>query len=129
MSLQAYLEASSLYQLERRKAATPSEAVAFIGVPRKHPYDEGKLILFCDPLGDRPRITEFKVADILDAEDVAQPVTEKGESLPLVRLWVRKGAWGIQYDPFEVDDPPHFAQDSASLREALNQSLFRGTHP
>jgi hypothetical protein len=39
-------------------------------------------------------------------------VTESGEGIPLVKIWVRKGARGVLLEPFEVDDPIQFINKS-----------------
>lgn len=125
MSILAYLESLPFHEIEKRKGSAPADAIAFSGLPRKHPYDVSKFILFCDPLSGAPRLIEFKVEDILMAEDRPAPVSESGESLPLVRIWVKKGSFALEYEPFEVDDPPRSMRDSAALRAHLEQSMAR----
>jgi hypothetical protein len=50
-------------------------------------------------------------------ENVPSAVTEAGEGVPLVKLWIRKGAYGVILQPFEVDDSLHFANITKDLRE------------
>jgi hypothetical protein len=55
---------------------------------------------------------EFKVEDILYVEDIPQAVTESGEGIPLVTIWVRRGARGVMLEPFEVQNPIQFINKS-----------------
>jgi hypothetical protein len=123
VSLQAYFDAQPIMDLTVRRGPAPG-ASTFSGVPRKHPYDESKFVLFCDPLTSSPRLIEFKFTDIVGAEDLPSPVSESGESLPMVKIWVRKGSFAIQYEPLEVDDPPRSMKESATLRESVMKGMF-----
>ena len=86
----------------------PKESIPFIGFPQQHPSEKTKLILVYDPLGVRPQIMEFKFDDILHAEEVHSAVTESGKGVPLIKLWIRRGAQGVLLEPFEVQDPIQF---------------------
>jgi hypothetical protein len=125
MSVEAYIEALPFHEIIRHPGGNPLNSVAFSGVPRKHPYDPDKFILFGDPLGADPSIVEFKMGDIVKAEQLPSPVTKEGESLFLVRVWVRRGALAMQYRPFEVDEPPLYMKDSQKLKEHFSEGLFR----
>ncbi len=125
MSLNAYLEALPFHEIIRHQGGSPLNAIAYSGVPHKHPYDSNKVMLFCDPLGSDPQIMEFLTEDILQAEQLPSPVTDEGESLFLARLWVRKGASGMLYQPFEVDDPPRSMKESPELRDRFPSSISR----
>ena len=78
--------------------------VEFIGYPRTHPSDKNKFILVNDPLGLEPAVLEFKLEDILNAEEVPSAVTEDGEGVPLIKLWIRQHAIGMLLQPFEVKE-------------------------
>jgi hypothetical protein len=123
MSLEAYLDALPFHDIVRRPAGNPADSVIFTGVPRKHPYDPEKIMLFGDPLGDTPQMTEFKLSDIVLAEQLPSPVTQDGEGLNMVKVWVRRGSIGMQYQPFEVEAPLRFMKDSKDLRDRFLQSL------
>jgi hypothetical protein len=60
------------------------------------------LILVKDPLGNEPKVVEFNLEDILFVEELPSAVTEAGESVPMVKLWVQRGAVGVILEPFEV---------------------------
>ena len=107
MSVKKYLGTAPLLELTRYASRDDYAAVSlpFTGAPRKHPYDREKLILIAYPFSDDPTFYEFKLSDIVYAEDLENLVTESGESLPLVRLWIRRGSIGVRFIPFEVDAP------------------------
>jgi inorganic pyrophosphatase len=80
MSIRDYLESEPFFEIQRYKSGPPQDAVAFVGTPRKHPYDDGKLVLVGDTAAENPGIYEFLVGDVVHAEDLASPVMENGES-------------------------------------------------
>jgi hypothetical protein len=118
MSLHEYLS-GAFYEIQAYRSDPPQDALAFTGSPRKHPYDDGKIILIVEPQGGESAIYEFKASDIVGAQDLPSPVTEAGESYRIVRLWVRRGAVGIRYEPFEVDSPLRFLNESHVLKERV----------
>jgi len=124
MSFEAYIEALPFHEIIRHPRGNPANSVAFSGVPRKHPYDPDKFMLFSDPLGKNPCILEFKMSDLVQVEQLPSPVTREGESLFLVRVWVRQGALAMQYQPFEVNEPLLFMDDSQKLKEHFSEGLF-----
>jgi hypothetical protein len=117
MSIISYLETLPLNKIAKYTAGAPKNGVAFTGYPRQHPSAQDKFVLIYDPLGENPRIIEFKIEDIILIEDIHSAVTEAGEATPLARLWIRKGALGVLLEPFEVDDSPHFSNKTKDLRE------------
>jgi hypothetical protein len=64
-------------------------------------------------------VLEFKFEDVLFVEDMHSAVTTSGEGVPLVKLWVRKGAHGMILEPFEVGDPLQFVDKSQNLRDTF----------
>ena len=124
MSLKKYLDTAPLYDIERYDSHIDleKEAVSFVGAPRKHPYDDEKLLLVLDPFSSNTMFYEFQVNDICYVEDVASIGTESGQNLPMVKIWIKKGSLGLQYQPFEVDRPLRFFKDSEILQQALSES-------
>jgi len=116
MSIKAYLEAEALSEIERWHGNPRGSGVAFVGTLRKHPYDEDKCLLISNPGESEPAIYEFKVADIVAAEELASPVDPDGTSRNLARLWVRRGSLGVRFEPFEVDEPIRPAGATSGLR-------------
>jgi hypothetical protein len=108
MKAEKLLESLPTNNIVKLSGRPPKNAVSFTGYPRPHPSEKNKLILVYDPLGINPALMEFKVEDVLFVEDIPQAVTEKGEGVPLVKIWVRKGARGVLLEPFEVADPIQF---------------------
>ena len=106
MSIRRYLGTEPLNEVARYSAASSFAAdnVAFTGAPRKHPYDAEKLILVSDPFSAQTVFYEFRLDDVVHVQELPSLVTEGGESLAMVRLWVKKGALGLRYEPFIVAD-------------------------
>ena len=77
--------------------------IPFSGSPRKHPYDKARVILIADPFTDDTFYYEFRVEDIACAEELSNITNLKGESIPMVRIWVKKQSVAIQCTPFIVD--------------------------
>jgi hypothetical protein len=67
---------------------------------------------------------EFRLEDILFVEELPSAITEAGEGIPMIRLWIRKGAHGVILEPFEVDTPLHFACKQHEIHQR-----FPGTDP
>jgi hypothetical protein len=112
-----YLETVPLNTIAKYTDGPPKDTVPFTGYTRQHPSDKSKLILIYDPLGKTPTVMELKLEDILYAEELHSAVSESGEGVPLVKIWVRRGAHGVILEPFEVQDPIHFANNSKDLRK------------
>jgi hypothetical protein len=122
MSITSYLETLPLKDIAKYAGGGPRDGVAFTGYPRQHPSEQDKFVLIYDPLGQNPRIIEFKIEDIILMEDIHSEVSESGETAPLAKLWIRKGALGVILEPFQVDDAPHFANMTWDLREYFLRS-------
>jgi hypothetical protein len=105
VSIEKYLVTGSLelarYSPRRNLAKTH---VAFSGVPRKHPYDSDKLLLIADPFSTHAVFYEFNLSDVGHIEELPSVVTEAGESARTARVWVKKGGFGLRYEPFRVED-------------------------
>lgn len=111
-----YLEILPLNQIAKYPDGPPKDAIPFAGYPQQHPAEKNKLLLVYDPLGQNPAVLEFSMDDILFVEEVHSAVTEKGEGVPLVKLWVRRGAHGMLLEPFEVDESVRFLEMSRELK-------------
>jgi hypothetical protein len=119
MAISSYLESLPLNEIAKYPGGPPKNGVAFTGYPRQHPAETNKLILVYDPLGVKPALMEFLLDDILYVEELHSAVTETGEGVPLVKLWVRRGACGVILEPFEVDEPVKFIQKAEEFRKAF----------
>jgi len=99
-----YLESLPLKKIVKYPGAPPKNGIPFIGYAQQHRTDKNRMILVSDPLGKNPALLEFKLADILFVEELPQAVTEMGEGVPLIKLWILKGAHGVILEPFEVGE-------------------------
>jgi hypothetical protein len=117
MSIGSYLETLPLSEIAKHPGGPPKGAFPFTGYPRQHPSEKDKLILIYDALGLNPTVLEFRIEDVLYVEELHSAVTQSGEGIPLVKLWLRKGAHGVILEPFEVDDPVKFAGKAQELRD------------
>ena len=112
-----YLESLPINKIAKYSEGPQKNAIPFIGYPKQHPTEKNKIILIYDPLGSSPAVLEFKMDDILHVEEVSQAVTEKGEGIPLIKLWIRRGAHGMFLEPFEVDESVQFMEVRRELKE------------
>jgi hypothetical protein len=119
MAISSYLESLPLNEIAKYAKGPPQNGVPFTGYPRQHPAEKNKLILVYDPLGANPAVMEFLLDDILYVEELHSAVTESGEGVPLIKLWVRKGSHGVILEPFEVDEPVKFIQKTEEFRRTF----------
>ena len=119
MGAKVYLETIPLNNIVKSSGRPPKNAVAFTGYPQSHPSEKDKILLVYDPLGVYPSLMEFKLKDLLFIEDIPQAVTESGKGIPLVKIWVRRGARAMLLEPFEVDDPIQFINKSRDKQGRL----------
>jgi len=117
-----YLEMLPLSSIAKFAKGQPMDGVPFTGYPRVHPYDKNKLILVYDPLSAEPAALEFKLEDILFVDEVPSAVTEAGEGIPMVKLWVKRGAVGMILEPFEVNEPAQITGKIKAVKERILQS-------
>jgi hypothetical protein len=117
MSIGSYLEILPLGEITKYPGGPPKDTFPFTGYPRQHHLEKDKLIFIYDPLGLNPVVLEFRLEDVLYVEELHSAVTQSGEGIPLIKLWVRKGAHGVILEPFEVDDPVKFAGKNEELRD------------
>ena len=78
--------------------------VSFSGSPRKHPYDSDKVILIADPFSTNNLYYEFSKADISFVEELPNLVSLDGDTITLVRVWVKKMSVAVRCSPFIVED-------------------------
>ncbi len=78
--------------------------VPFSGSPLNHPYDPKKVILVQDPYSGSPFYYEFRSDDITYAEKLPSVVNLDGETVTMVRFWVKKMALGVLCTPFRVEE-------------------------
>ncbi|MBW2434847.1 MAG: inorganic pyrophosphatase Ppa [Deltaproteobacteria bacterium] len=78
--------------------------VAFSGSPQRHPYDAEKIILIADPYSSHNVFYEFYKDDIAYVEELPSIVNVEGDTIMMVRTWIKKMSIGIRCSPFIVED-------------------------
>ena len=78
--------------------------VSFSGSPKKHPYDSDQVILVADPFSTNNLFYEFTKEDISYVEELPNLVNQDGDTITMVRVWVKKMSVGIRCSPFIVED-------------------------
>ena len=78
--------------------------VSYSGSPKKHPYDSDRVILVADPFSSDNLYYEFKKDDISYLEELPNLVNLDGETIAMVRIWVKKMSVGIRCVPFIVEE-------------------------
>jgi inorganic pyrophosphatase len=81
-----------------------TENVSFSGSPRKHPYDPEKIILVADPYSTNTFYFEFEKGDIVFVEELPSLVDMEGNTLTMIRLWIKKGSVAVRSTPFIAGD-------------------------
>ena len=105
MSIEKYLATGRLEITKySRRSSLAKDNVPFTGVPRKHPYDAQKLLLIVDPFSTHAVFYEFRLRDVSQVDEMPNLVNESGESAQMARVWVKKAAWALRYEPFRVED-------------------------
>ena len=78
--------------------------VSFSGSPKKHPYDPERVVLVADPFSTNNLFYEFTKENISYVEELPNLVNQGGETITMVRVWVKKRSIGIRCSPFIVED-------------------------
>lgn len=117
MALREYLETLPHYPVVTYDGVTDylKTGVSFVGTVRKHPYDKTKIILVSLLDDANSCFFEFKLDDVIHAEDRPQLVSERGETLQRIEIWLRKGAFGIRMEPFVVGENGNAGVDTNDL--------------
>ncbi len=84
----------------KKPPSFPANHASFEGTPRKHPYNSGRIILITKPFCKDVCYYEFKLSDVDGMEEMSNIVDQDGNSLPVVRIWVKKGHVAIKSVPF-----------------------------
>ena len=92
------------YRRPKDRKALHRTHVAFSGSPQRHPYDRDKIILIADPYSSHNVFYEFYKADIAYVEELPNIVNMDGETITMVRAWIKKMSIGIRCSPFIVED-------------------------
>jgi len=110
MSIINFLELKENLEIqayEKVKTLDKTIHVPYSGSPRKHPHDKTRFILVADPFTDNTFYYEFQIKDVACAEELPSMTSLKGESIHMVRIWVKKKSIAIHSTPFIVDTIKH----------------------
>ena len=102
-----------LYRKPKNIAELQKNCVPFSGSPRKHPYASNKVVLMSDPYSSGPVFYEFKTENIQYAQELSNIVNMDGETIPMVRIWVKKRSIAVRSSPFIVEDTVALAKSIA----------------
>jgi inorganic pyrophosphatase len=109
MTEPGYLKGAEKFEIQAYKRPEDLNAlkethVAFSGSPQRHPYDVKKVILVADPYSTQNHYYEFNKADISYVEELPSIVTLEGETVTMVRTWIKKMSIGLRCSPFIVEN-------------------------
>ena len=92
------------YQRPKDLKTLRENHVAFSGSPKRHPYDSEKVVLVADPYSTQNIYYEFNKIDIYHVEELPNIVNLEGETVTMVRIWIKKMSIGLRCSPFVVED-------------------------
>ena len=92
------------YRPPKDRKALQKTHVAFSGSPQRHPYDSDKIILVADPYSTHHFFFEFYKDDIAYVEELPNIVNLDGDTITMVRIWIKKMSIGMRCSPFIVGD-------------------------
>lgn len=123
MSIRHYLSTAPMHNITRYASEEnyQQECLAFEGAPKKHPYDQDKLLLITAPFSSQTTFYEFQLKDIRHAENLPSIVTDSGSNLFMARIWIKKGSMGVKYEPFTVEDTLVYYHDSELLHQVFSE--------
>ena len=118
MTSERYPQESVAFQIQAYKKSKDIQVlrkthISFSGSPKKHPYDPDKVILIADPFSTQNLYYEFNKHDITYVDELPNLVSLDGETIAMVRVWVKKMSVAIRCSPFIVED-------TGSAREEQN---------
>ncbi len=96
--------AIQVYQKPADDSDLSKTHIAFTGTPQKHHYDPDKVVLVSDPYSSNVSYYEFMTKDISFVEELMNSVDINGQTIAIMRLWVKKDSIGVRSTPFVVAD-------------------------
>ena len=95
---------NTLYDLQvcqRKPANLEERAIPFSGSLRHH-YNPSMMILITHPLESSSMVYEFRVDDVLYAEELSSLTNPNGVSIERIKLWIRKGSPAMKMKPILI---------------------------
>ena len=113
MVVSNFLKAAEKFEIQAyKRPKNPKELrkthVAFTGSPQKHPYDGLRVILVLDPCSSNTIYCEFMKKNISYIEELPNVVSLDGDTVLMVRIWVKKGSIAVRSSAFVVEDTMWF---------------------
>ena len=102
MPLTELIKKSNKYEIQSYKKHTDLKElkktyVPFIGSPQKHSYNREIVILQIEPYNTNTSYYEFKTKDIFHVEELPNITNMDGETVTMVRIWVKKKSVALRY--------------------------------
>lgn len=109
MSLKNFPQESMKFEIQAFKKVADRRKlrethVPYTGAPQRHPYDDGRILLVADPYSPNTFYYEFDREDVSYVEELPNLVNMDGETISMVRIWVRKMSIGVRCQPFFVEE-------------------------
>jgi len=79
-----------------------SEAVPYLGHPKQSVSEPDKIFLRQNPLSSDGALLEFKIDDVVFAENVETVANKDGETFQIFKIWIRIGSVGVKLEQFYV---------------------------
>lgn len=106
MSIEKFLQLKEKLEIKKYVRSVDSDrenGISFYGSPRKHPHEKNRVVLVADPFSEHTFYYEFNIEDILLAEEQPSITNPDGESVSMIRIWVKKKSIAMRCAPFIVD--------------------------
>ena len=106
MTLLKLLEEGHFYEIQRSPGhsdALEDQAVAYAGSLRSH-YNPNVVLLRTTPLDPSSKIYEFRLEDVLFAEELTSLSKPDGVTVEQTRIWIRRGSPAMCMKPMRVGD-------------------------
>ncbi|MBU1194385.1 MAG: inorganic pyrophosphatase Ppa [Proteobacteria bacterium] len=106
MTFNKFIEIKDKLELQkfvRSSDLDKKNCVSFCGSPKKHPYEKNRVILVSDPFSEHTFYYEFNIKDILSVEEQPNITSFSGDSVSMVRIWIKKKSIALRCTPFIVD--------------------------
>ncbi len=109
MPINTLLKKTEKFEIEKYKKPKDRKTlvethIPYSGSPKKHPYDNEKMILVIDPYYTSTFYYEFNKSDISYIEELPNLVNLEGEVFTIVRIWIKKMSIAVRCTPFSVGD-------------------------
>ena len=133
MSISSYFDAEDLEMLEdvsdivKYREHPAFDAVPFVGSIKKHPYDKEKcLILLLHEQKNMSwfkegEIIEIKTRDVQALDELPSTIDLNGTAINTFRIWIRRRAIAVRFEPFEVNDKEYRPFDTHSISRLLSK--------